>query len=161
MTLAGESGLVASPATLTSEAGAKPVGTGPFSFSFAEPGKKIQLVKNTDYWRKGRPFLDGIDVSLVDTNNARRSAFDVGQVDVVRLTDPKAVDDLSASTGVLQARQANVATVILNTTSAPLDDVRVRQALAAAVDRSAVTDALFGGKAPVAGAFLPPDWSAC
>src|SRR5947199_10516497 len=42
-----------------------PIGTGPFKFVEFKPNEHIKLTKNTDYWKKGRPYLDGIEYTII------------------------------------------------------------------------------------------------
>ena len=42
-----------------------PIGTGPFKFVEFKPNESIKLVRNPDYWKKDRPFLDGIEYTIV------------------------------------------------------------------------------------------------
>jgi peptide/nickel transport system substrate-binding protein len=50
----------------------KPIGTGPFMVRSFEPGKMIRLVKNPDYFKPGRPYLDGIDMPIIDPRSSRQ-----------------------------------------------------------------------------------------
>lgn len=159
--LAGQSGLIASPATLLDQNGVKPVGTGPFKFDSWEQGATLVVQRNGDYRLPNRPYLDTIRFSVVPETNDRRKAFDTGDVDVMYTTDPSAVHDLSSDYSELVVKSANVATIVFNTKSSPFNDVRLRQALSAAIDRQAINDQVFGGAGASAEGPFPPasPWS--
>ncbi len=147
--LAGEAGLIAAPASLTDD-GTHPVGTGPFAFTSWEPGQKIVVAKNAAYRVPGQPVLEGIEFSVIPDPQVRRQALESGAVDLLTSNDPVTVDELAGPDAVLQAKTASVATLVFNVSAAPLTDVRLRRALAAAIDRGRVVDLLFGSKAPIA-----------
>lgn len=153
--LSGQSGLMAAPGFLASEAGDMPVGTGPFSFVRWEAGKKVTLTANTSYRIKDRPYLDGLDFSFILEPDARAAALTSGQLDVALITDPVSIDRLQSDYQVFSAREATVATVLLNAGSGVTADVRVRRALAVGTDTSALNDTVFEGKAYSASSPLP------
>jgi peptide/nickel transport system substrate-binding protein len=49
-----------------------PIGTGPFKFVEFRPNESIRVTKNPDYWKKGRPYLDGIDYTIIPNRVERR-----------------------------------------------------------------------------------------
>src|SRR5437762_7665882 len=49
----------------------KPIGTGPFKFVEFKPNESIKIAKNTDYWKKDRPYLDGIEYTFIDRKSTR------------------------------------------------------------------------------------------
>src|SRR5688572_12122811 len=65
----------------------KPIGTGPFKFVEYKRGESIRLVKNADYWKKGRPYLDGIEFKIVENRSTRILAFSAGDFDMTFPTD--------------------------------------------------------------------------
>ena len=48
-----------------------PIGTGPFKFVEFKPNEYIKLAKNPDYWKPGRPYLDGIEYTIVPNRSTR------------------------------------------------------------------------------------------
>src|SRR5438132_10523180 len=66
----------------------QPVGTGPFKFAEFKPNESIKLVRNPDYWKKGRPYLDGIEYTIIKEMSTRNLAFVAGKFD---LTSPYGV----------------------------------------------------------------------
>ena len=60
----------------------KPVGTGPFKFVELNRNVSIKLVRNPDYWKKGRPYLDAIEMRIIDSRSTRILAFVSGEFDM-------------------------------------------------------------------------------
>src|SRR5205085_5758163 len=65
----------------------KPVGTGPFRFGAWQRGSYIKLVRNDDYWAKGKPYLDAIDFRVIPDASSRALAFELGEVDLIKSSD--------------------------------------------------------------------------
>src|SRR6516164_9946607 len=59
-----------------------PIGTGPFKFAEFRPNETIKVVRNPDYWKPGRPYLDGIEYTIIKDVSTRLLAFIAGQDDV-------------------------------------------------------------------------------
>jgi len=70
---------------LPREMRAHPIGTGPFKFIEFEPNEAIRVTRNPDYWKKGRPYLDGIEYLISKNMSTGVLAFAAGKVD---LTSP-------------------------------------------------------------------------
>ncbi len=73
----------------------KPIGTGPFKFVEFKQNEGIKLTKNTDYWKKGRPYLDGIEFTIVPNRATAMLSFVSGKFDI---TFPVGGDDPAAAT---------------------------------------------------------------
>jgi ABC-type transport system substrate-binding protein len=153
--LTGQSGLIAAAATLADDGSAGPIGTGPYKWGTWTKGKTITVKKNTSYWKPDRPHLDGITFSIMSDPELRRVAMHSGDLDVIQTDDPHSVDDLGASFGVVQAKTAEVTSVIFNTKDGPATDAKLRQALSDAVDRQVVVDQVYSGKATPATSLFP------
>ena len=138
-----------------------PIGTGPFKFVELKQNESIKLVKNKDYYRKGRPYMDGIDTTIIKNTATRVLALAAGTFDLsfpwdvnvplereVRAQAPKIISKL---------RFSNVSTnLIVNFDSPPFNDPEIRQVLALSIDRQAFIDSLSEGKTIMGGAMLPP-----
>ena len=59
-----------------------PIGTGPFKFVEFKPNEYIKVTKNADYWKPGRPYLDGIEYDIVPNRSTAILGFIAGQFDV-------------------------------------------------------------------------------
>ena len=64
-----------------------PIGTGPFKFVEFKRGDSIKLVRNPDYWKKGKPYVDGIDWKIIENRSTRILAFVAGEFDMTFGTD--------------------------------------------------------------------------
>jgi ABC-type transport system substrate-binding protein len=138
----------------------KPIGTGPFKFVEYKRGESIKLVKNADYWKKGRPYLDGIELKIVENRSTRILAFAAGDFDMTFPTDitiplgrdmksqaPKAICEY-APTGV-------ASNLIVNRSAPPFDKAEIRNAMSLALDRASFSKILAEGQSKIGGAMLP------
>src|SRR3954447_6598434 len=129
----------------------EPVGTGPFVFKSWSPGDRLELAKNPGYFEQGLPKLDAVTMRIIPEAAARLAALESGAIDILWNLPYEAVDKFKNHPNV---RADGVATatwdgVILNNERAPFNDVRVRQALAATIDKDALVElALFGQGEP-------------
>ena len=124
-----------------------PVGSGPFRLKEHREGEVTILERNADYWEEGLPYLDEVHMIPVEDETSRVAALRGGEVDFIR--EPPRVE-----VAALQADPNLVVQVIgsswvdffwINSTKPPLDDIRIRRAIAHAVDREAANQrALFG-----------------
>src|SRR6266852_7381487 len=60
----------------------RPIGTGPFKFVEFKPNEVIRVTRNPDYWKEGRPYLDGIEWTIIRDVSTRNLAFIAGKVDL-------------------------------------------------------------------------------
>src|SRR5207237_438920 len=60
----------------------KPIGTGPFKFVEFKPNEYIKFARNPDYWKPGRPYLDGIEYTIIREMSTRNLAFVAGRFDL-------------------------------------------------------------------------------
>ena len=156
-TLSQPSFSLQSPAALRRAAGpAVPVGTGPFRFAAAQPGS-IELVANADYWG-GRPRLQRIVFRRLPSEDALTAALVAGDVDVTSAVSQDRVEALRRVPGLSldSSTGLDIAFLSVNNERRPLDDVRVRQALARAIDRAALVEEVLGGHGVPARNPLPP-----
>jgi 4-phytase/acid phosphatase/peptide/nickel transport system substrate-binding protein len=114
-----------------------PVGTGPFIFKEWRSGDRFVVVKNPNYWQKGKPYLDEITIRIIPDHEARYAALVSGEVDMIYTDRPKHIHKLSADVNFAKTTAGGTGAIILllNTRKPPLDDVRVRRALAHAWDQ--------------------------
>jgi len=122
-----------------------PSGTGPFMFDSYSPQEKIVLAANEAYFR-GRPLLDGVEYRFMPDINSRELGLMSGELDVINgAAEGIWVERMSKEEGVRVDVYGvgEVATVHFDITVPPLDDVRVRKAIAYALERDEFL-ALFG-----------------
>ena len=60
----------------------QPIGTGPFKLVGFKPNEAIKVAKNPDYWKKNRPYLDGIEYTIIKNASTRVLAFIAGDENV-------------------------------------------------------------------------------
>ncbi|MCE9659072.1 MAG: ABC transporter substrate-binding protein [Burkholderiales bacterium] len=138
---------------------AAPVGTGPFKFAEWQRGKFIRLVRNPDYWVKGQPHFDVMIVRFIPDAGARAVALETGELDVsggdpVPLADLKRIDALPSLEVTTEGYSMYGAMYYLefNMRDPQFKDVRVRQAIAHAIDRDFVAkNTWFGYATPATG----------
>ena len=140
-----------------------PIGTGPFKFESWEPGDKLTLVRNDEYWGT-KAILDSVILKPIADGPARRTALENGEIDGYDLVDPGDVQALTdAGFQILNRPAFNVGYVGFNQAKAPFDNPKIREAIAYALNRQALVDAKYPEGAEVATQFQPPlvfGWSA-
>jgi peptide/nickel transport system substrate-binding protein len=124
------------------------VGTGPFILTDYVKDSKAILKKNPDYWQKGKPYLDTVELYFIPDESAQLAAFRSGQIDVLPSQSKNNVDAIVKSIPGAQI-QAGVNTnecgLNLNLTKAPFNNKLVRQAIQYAIDYDGlITSALDG-----------------
>lgn len=115
-----------------------PVGTGSFMFKEWLANNRLVVIKNPNYWRKDKPYLDTVVFRPVPDVQARFAGLRSGEIDLI-LTDwgPHILEaEKDRSLRVYSADTSGPYTFIINTEKPPLDDVRVRRALAHAWNQS-------------------------
>ena len=135
-----------------------PVGTGPFRFSNWVQGDRIEIVKNPDYW--GTPArLDRATFKFISDPTAAFAAVMAEDVDVFTgFPAPENLAQFEADPRFQVLVGSTEGETILSTNNKmpPLDDVRVRKAIAHAIDRQAIIDgAMFGYGTPIGTHFAP------
>ncbi len=135
----------------------KPVGTGPFAFMSYQPGSEIRYQAFQDHWR-GRPAIDRLVFAITPDASVRWSRLRAGECDVMGYPAPTDVPAMRADPNVrvVSVPGMNLVYLGFNVQHAPLGDARVRQALAMAIDKHAIVNAVFRDDAVVAHAPLPP-----
>ena len=118
----------------------RPIGTGPFMFAEYTPQQFGKLVANDAYFR-GKPNFRDITYRMIPSDAARDLAFQSGELDMLYARqDQTSFARLKATPGVigLAMAPAEMSVIHLNMTQAPLDNIKVRQAIAHAIDRDGI-----------------------
>ena len=142
------------------DAGANPVGTGPFKFVSWQRDSNLVLEKNEDYWREGLPYLDKITFRPIPDEDTRLSSLQSGDIDAMQTLRQSTVAKAREVDGVdnYEYLGNNSGGSIINSSIPPFDDVRVRQALAFGIDQPALIDVIGGtGLTPDATQYFSPD----
>jgi peptide/nickel transport system substrate-binding protein len=138
----------------------RPVGTGPFKLVEFNRGASIRLVRNPDYWKKDRPFLDEITFRMIDSRATRMLAFATGEFDITfpsdvsipLLKDMKARAPNAVCEMIATGTQINL---MVNRVNPPFDNPEIRKAMSLALDRKPFNAILMEGHALMGGAMLP------
>jgi peptide/nickel transport system substrate-binding protein len=122
-----------------------PIGTGPFVFKEWVPGDHFTATKNPTYWRKDAsgiqlPYLDQVTFKPIIDPQSRENSLLSGTIQLMHTTDTQSIGDLRTQKSVqlIEQTQGRVEQdfIMLNTSKAPLDDVRIREALAMSLDQN-------------------------
>ena len=155
--LAWGDAVIVSPATADGNA-QNPVGTGPFAFSNWVQGDRIELVRRDDYWGEA-PALEKITFKFISDPTAAFAAMMAGDIDVFpNYPAPENLAQFEADPRfqVLVGSTEGETILAINNARPPFDDLRVRQAIAHAIDRKAIVDgAMFGYGTPIGSHFAP------
>ncbi len=138
-----------------------PIGTGPFKFVEFKPNESIRVARNPDYWKPGRPYLDGIEYTIIPNRSTALLAFISGKFDMTWpfvVTVPLLKDVKNQAPQAICELKTNNATdnLIVNRDKPPFDNADLRRAMALALDRKAFIDILTEGQGKIGGAMLPP-----
>ncbi len=138
-----------------------PIGTGPFKFVEMKQNESITLVKNPDYWKKGLPYLDGIEYTIIKNRATAVLAFVAGKVDVTFPTEMTSalVKDVKQQdpTAICEIKPINVSTnLIINRDDPPFNNPELRTAMALSLDRKSMIDIILQGQGDTGGSLLPP-----
>jgi len=138
----------------------KPIGTGPFKLVDFKRGDSIRLVRNPDYFKKNRPFLDEITFRVIDSRATRMLAFSTGDFDITFPSDVTVslMKDIKARApnAVCQVTPAGTqVNLMVNRVNPPFDNPDIRKAMSLALDRKPFNTILMEGQGLLGGAMLP------
>jgi len=137
-----------------------PIGTGPFKFVEFKPNEGIKLTRNPDYWKQDRPYLDGIEYTIIRNVSTAILAFVSGKFDITMggLSVPLLRDvTTQAPQANCELNPTNVSrNLIINRDKPPFDNPDLRRAMALSLDRKAFIDIITEGKGNVGGVMQPP-----
>lgn len=136
---------------LTNPANQHPIGTGAFKFSEGVKGDHYTLVRNDHYFKKGQPYLDKIVIRIMPDDATASTAFQRGEVDYLVFPPGQDVDRLAKLPGVTETGKgreafASVTFLVFNLDRPALKDVRVREAIGAAIDQRFIIRSVLAGK---------------
>ncbi len=140
-----------------------PIGTGPFKFKEWQPNGFIELEKHTGYWSAGKPASAGVKFNIVPESATRQVGLGSGQYALLPNIDAATALQLKGKPGIKLSETLELAYTLvgMNTSKAPFDNPKVREALNFAIDRNEIVQAaLFGAGVP--GGPLSPalkDWA--
>jgi peptide/nickel transport system substrate-binding protein len=136
----------------------KPVGTGPFQFVDWVQGDHVTLKRFDNYFVSGQPYLDGITFKFAQVDQSRIDSLRSGELDwadAIPLQQVATLKSDPAFTYVTSKTAGIPDFLAMNTKKAPFDDVRVRQAVAWAVDREQIRQVAYFGAGEAGGEEVP------
>src|SRR5262245_34476422 len=139
----------------------QPIGTGPFKFVEYKANQYIKVARNPDYWKPGRPYLDGIEYTILKSTSTAVMGFTSGTFDMMFpywVTIP-IMKDIKRQTpsAVCEITPGNISRhLLVNRSIAPFDNRDVRLAMALALDRQAFIDIIGEGQGEIGGVLQPP-----
>ena len=135
-----------------------PIGTGPFEFVSWDRGNRLVVKRYEDYWGD-KAKLDELIFRPIADNAARLQALQTGEIQGYDLVEPQDIETIEGDPDlqILDRPAFNVAYVGFNISLPPMDNLEVRKAVAHGLDRQAVVDNFYSGRAEVATQFLPPE----
>lgn len=135
-----------------------PVGTGPFKWGQWKKGQSLKLVKNTNYWQKGKPSLNSVTWTVVPDSNTRKLQLQGGQIDIDDTPDWSSFKSLQNASGLKAETFPSTYEeyIAFNEKHAPFNDVHVRRAISYAIDRTAIIKSVLFGNGTPANSLLSP-----
>ena len=118
-----------------------PVGTGPFKAVSYKRDVSLKFEKFNEYWQEGKPYLDGIEYVFIADAVTRLVSFKSGEAHVLLNVEPKDASDLQITGDYIINKTPNAIVGIAGDSAhedSPFSDIRVRQALAYAIDNAAI-----------------------
>ncbi|MGO4706869.1 ABC transporter substrate-binding protein [Microvirga sp. 2MCAF38] len=138
------------------------IGTGPFKFAEHKPGQYYRLARNTNYWGKGEPYLDEIVYRVLPDRAAAASALEAEEIHLaafsaVPLADLERISKVPGIEVISKGYEALTYQLVveINHRRKELADLKVRQAIAHAIDKDFVVKTIFLGYAKTSTGLVP------
>jgi ABC-type transport system substrate-binding protein len=137
-----------------------PIGTGPFKFVEYKPNQSIKVERNPAYWKPGRPYLDGIEYTIIANRSTAILAFVAGKFDMtfpyeVSIPLVKQVQS-QAPQAICEVKPMNGRANLLVNPAPPFDNPALRRAMQLSLDRKSFIDILGEGQYDVGAVLQPP-----
>ena len=137
-----------------------PIGTGPFKFVEFKANEGMKVTRNPNYWKPGRPYLDGVEYTIIPNRSTAILSFVAGKFDLTfpyEVTLPLLKDvKTQYPQAICEITTTNVGGNLLMNYAPPFDNPALRKATIMAVDRKAFIDILTEGQGNTGGALMPP-----
>lgn len=138
-----------------------PIGTGPFKFVEFKPNESIKLTRNPDYWKPDRPYLDGIEYTIIKNTSTWILALGTHQFDRTGLgyIAPALLKEIKGAAPEMNCGVDSWNTsrsLITNRAAPPFDKPELRKAIALALDRKAFIDIIGEGRGSIGATMQPP-----
>jgi peptide/nickel transport system substrate-binding protein len=138
-----------------------PIDTGPFKFVEFKPNERIRVTRNPDYWKSQRPYLDGVEYTIITNRSTAILGFIAGKFDMTfpyQVTIPLLRDiKTQVPQAICELRPNNVrSTMVINRNAPPFDNPDLRRAMALSLDRKDFIDILGEGQFTIGAVMMPP-----
>jgi peptide/nickel transport system substrate-binding protein len=135
------------------------VGTGPFKFKSWTVGEQVEVVKNPDYWDPNLvPHLDGIVFKPVAEEAQRLNGLATGEIDFAQTIAPVDIGTITANSDLQvidRGESCNTMQLSMNHNYTPINNPKIRQALAYAIDKESLIETFYAGLAVPADNWMP------
>ncbi len=138
--------------------GSHPVGSGPFILQEWRRQDRLILRANPNYFA-GRPYLDGQEIRIIPESSTAEAEFKTGRLDVLSIPDATFTQwttDPTWKSRIMKGAEMNIFYLGFNLKKKPFDDVRVRRAVAYAIPRKQILEAILNGQGVIAHGPIPP-----
>src|SRR3954449_10879330 len=137
-----------------------PIGTGPFKFVEFKPNERIVLARNPDYWKPGRPYLDGIEYSIIRNQSTWILALGAKKFDRTSpgFIAPALLKEIKGAAPEMECRIDSWNTsrsLITNRNAPPFYNPELRKAMALALDRKQFIDIIGEGHGDIGPTMQP------
>jgi ABC-type transport system substrate-binding protein len=132
----------------------KLLGTGPFAISEWQPGKKLTVTAQDEYWG-GRPFLDVVQLEMGKSLREQMIALDLGRSDFIEIAPEQAHRASAEGRRVQASAPAELMALVFSRERQSPEEGRLREALGLSIDRAAMSNVLLQGSGEPAGGLLP------
>ncbi len=133
----------------------KPIGSGPFKLEEFIPGKEIRLIKNKEFFIKGRPYMDRLTIKIIRNTLEESLGMETREIDMMtsfqdlkELNQLKSLDHVTVLKGAFKGI-GPIYWLAFNLRKKPFSDIRVRKAIAFAIDRKLITNTMFEGETSI------------
>jgi peptide/nickel transport system substrate-binding protein len=124
------------------------VGTGPFKLQDYQRGQRMVLVRNPDYFERGIPYVDSIEIAIMPDNATQVAAFNSRRIDILiaaNAAQAQTLKSVNPDIVVQEYVEFRLDGLGCNIRVKPFDDIRVRQAMWYAIDQQKIIDISFQG----------------
>jgi peptide/nickel transport system substrate-binding protein len=145
------------PQEAEEQLGARPVGTGPFRLESWHPNNKLELVRFDDYWGE-KPQLERVTLQIIPDPTTAVNNLITGNVNLIARLEPAFLHQVQnrPNLKIIDSPMNLVQLMVINQSRAPFNDIRVRQAMAHAINRDGViTGAAWGYGSPIGSNMSP------
>ncbi|WEG12598.1 glutathione ABC transporter substrate-binding protein GsiB [Pullulanibacillus sp. KACC 23026] len=136
-----------------------PVGTGPYKFAEWVPGDHLKVVKNPDYWQKGKPKLDSITFKPTPEDGSRIAMLQTGEADMIYPVPTEQAKSVNGKNGISVVAKPSIIVryLSMNVNKKPFNNVKVRQAINYAINKDAFIKVVMNGYADPMKSVIAPN----